>query len=142
MKEKRLSNNNNKLLDAILDSFIDLDPTTPEEIDNELLSIGLNPDEMDERIENIVRDALARSPFNWRVKERVKIEEERRRYRQVEQQERLSRADIVYQIQQLFSKHGGQFAAAHRNLNEVSDEDLASLLSQLKFLSDAEHEEE
>ena len=144
MTDSKFSKTEQEVLDTILELLVDLEPESTEEVDAELRAAELDPQAMSSHIENIVQAALVKSPFNWRVQEREKIEQERHRYSLSKSQRKTaSRVEAINRIQQLSTHYGVQFAGLHhRNLENASDEDLISLLNQLEFLADAQQEEE
>jgi len=80
MTNLKLSKTEQNLLDAIIEMLVNVEPETPAEVDAELRAMGLDPDDMSERIEGVVKNVWATSPLNWRVQERRKIKAERERY--------------------------------------------------------------
>lgn len=144
MKNTKLSKEEQELLDAVIELLVDTEPETPAELDADLRDMGFDPDAMAARIEAAVQEAWATSPYNWRVRERGKIERERERYRKSKIAPASGLSAAKKRLQQLLDQHGPQLATAHRNLNldDISDEDVASLLHQYEFLTDDELEEE
>ena len=142
MRNEGLSKDEQELLDAIIELLVNTEPETPADLDDELREMGYDPDAMTAKIEAVVQDAWAKSPYNWRVRERKKIEKERKRYRRSKTRPASSLNEARRRLQQFIERHGPQLATAHRNLDEISDEDVASLLQQYEFLTHDKSEEE
>lgn len=145
MKNSKVPNKKEQeLLDAIIEMLVDTEPETAAELDAELRNMGFDPEALTSKIEAVVEEVWATSPHNWRFQERKKIEGERKRYEQSKLSQDSSVVNKRQRLQGLLSQHRPQFAAAHRNLNldEVSDEDVASLLHQYEYLTNDALEEE
>jgi len=111
------------------------DLLTPEEIDAEMREAGLDPEEVGARMHAVAERALASSPWNWRKRAVVELEQERARIADATRPAPRSRADIIGAIRELIAQTGSQLAYAHRNLEAQTDEDLADLLRELEYLA-------
>jgi hypothetical protein len=79
VNKRRSIETNEDLLRAFADFLEEPDLLTTEEIDAALCEAGYNPDEVGVRIEKSAKQALARSPLNWRNRAQVEIERQRER---------------------------------------------------------------
>ena len=139
MKGRRSIETSEDLVRAFADLFDEIEPETPEEIDAVLCEAGYDPDEIGARMKAVAERALVDSPLNWRNRAQRELEAERARIAAAVKTSLLNRADIIHAIEQLVAQFGGQMAYAHRNLDSETDEDLASLLSELEYLASRQH---
>jgi len=120
-------------------------PEGLEDSVEELRAAGLDPAAVGREIAEFAKAAYAVSPLNWRVsaaRERTAALE-RLGGRHVVPR---PRAELETQINAILAQ-GGKAAAEvrayfHKNQGRASDEDLASLLSQLEFLAEEGGEDE
>jgi hypothetical protein len=112
------------------------DPMTPEEVDAELREAGFDPETVGAEMQAVAECALAESPWNWRNRAQ-QLEDERACFERTATASQGSREDIVGAIQQLLAQLGNRARPAYahfRNFESATDEDLASLLSELEYL--------
>lgn len=121
-------------------------PETSEEIDATLREAGCDPDEVASRMQALAERALRESPLNWRNR-RQEMEQERAQLDTSSSATERSRFELLSAIRQIFTQYP-QLATHHRNLDQATDDDLASLLAELEYLvrqqdteSNDEHEE-
>jgi len=139
VKGRRSIETGEDLVRAFADLFDEIEPETPEEIDAVLREAGYDPDEVGTRMKAVAERALADSPLNWRKRAQRKLEAERARIAGSAKTSLHNREDIIRAIEQLVTQFGGQMAYAYRNLESETDEDLASLLSELEYLASQQH---
>jgi len=144
MDEKKLPETYSDLSNAFLELFDTALPNDADEIDAFLRELGFDPVEVGANIRGLAEEALASSPLNWRVQAARELEAERARFDNLTGAKKLSRSEILAQMQALLSRVGAEhgLVTAHRNLEEASDEDLASLLDELLYLVSPEQQEE
>ena len=138
MGETRPPETSKDLVEAFASLFDEVEPETPEEIDAVLREAGHDPREVATRMKAIAEKAIADSPLNWRERAKKDLPVALARLRQLSSTVTRERSEIVKAIQELIAQLGaeGQPAYAHfRNLDTVSDEDLASLLADIEYLS-------
>jgi len=134
--EEELANAVDELFEAIPP------PETDEEVDTFLRECGYEPVELLSRLRQVVDDAAANSPLNWRNRALKEMEGARaRRDRIVVDQN--NRDEIIAAIERLYTKltesRRQLVPAAHfRNRENASDEDLADLLGDLEYLATEE----
>jgi hypothetical protein len=134
-KRKRIETSED-LVHILADLFNEVSPETSEEIDDELRKAGYDPDEVAERMKSVAERAIANSPFNWRNQEQ-ELAGERARLEHSTLPPGKNRMQLIEAIKQLLAQLGGNaklIQAYYRNFEEMSDEDLASLQSELEFL--------
>jgi len=127
-----------ELVEAFEHLLYDHEPETPEEVDAFLRSEGLDPETIVANGRAFVQKALASSPLNWRshVSERQTAKEELAAH---EVSPTLSRDDLLATVKKLLSglspQQIAQTGVRYRNLEEVTDDDLRSLLAELEYLN-------
>jgi hypothetical protein len=138
MSDRRSPETYEELFRAFTDLFNETEPEDPEEVNALLREAGYDPDEVAARMQAIAEQALASSPLNWRNRARQQLSEAAAQFENFVPTPRGSRSEIMAAIKQIIAQLGGpqsQPVAAHfRNFEEASDEDLASLLSDLEYL--------
>ncbi len=126
------------LVRAFAELFEQVEPTTPEEIDETLRSAGYDPEETERQFAALARQALEQSSLNWRNRAKaLETEQARLRQRDLNAITGDSRETLIGKIKQLLMSSGPQLhlASVHfRNFDEASDEDLASFLAELEYL--------
>lgn len=141
MKRKPIETSED-LVRAFADLFDEVDPGTPEEVDEILRVTGHDPDEVAAKMKATAEQAFADAMQHWRQQTLDKLEEERARLARFESTPALGRTDITRAIKNLSAQLGGQMALAHRNLEAETDESLASLLHHLEYLASQQGSEE
>lgn len=137
MSEHKRDRTDKGLLDAVNQLFSEVEPETPEEIDEIIKAVGYEPNSFATRMESVAKRSAAESPLNWRNKARTELELERKRLEAYTASRKAIGNDLRARIQDLLSQFGGRSNMAfahHRNLDTASDEDLASLLEELEHL--------
>ena len=138
MSTRKGPRNDQEFVEAFEHLLYDHEPETDEEVDAFLRSEGVDPEVIAANGRAFVEKALALSPLNWRnhAADRQKAQEELEAH---EVSSILSRDALLAAINKIMSGlNPRQFAQAsvqYRNLEEVSDEDLRSLLAELEYLN-------
>lgn len=107
-----------------------------EETDGILRQAGYDPDEVAEMFRSLAHQALAHSPLNWRNRTAAMVEA-RDKLRATEQSLPNDRSGMLERIHALVARLGTRsrsLAVQYRNLDDVSDSDLRSLLADLEHL--------
>lgn len=134
MKKDSCSPTEEELLQGIA-RFLNA-PPDEEEIDDILREEGYDPDELAERFRALAKEALANSPYNWRNRG-TELEEARRRLRADEDSLPSDRCGLIERIRELVKSLGPRAQALsvqYRDLENVTDTDLRSLLADLQHL--------
>ncbi len=143
MKNRKPPATDAELMSSINKLFDEVEPESPEEIDAILQKAGYDPQQVAARMKAVADNALVASPLDWRNRAPQKIQQERARLDSFVSSAPRSRADMVAAIQKLAAGLGSSrsFAGAyHRSFEEASDEDLASLLAELEYLTTQQHD--
>lgn len=125
------------LLRAAADLFDAVEAESPEDADTVLRAAGLDPTAVASRILDAVRKAAEQSSLNWRNQEQAMLRE-RSRLEAVGSPKATTRQNLIAAIQRLASVGGRrtqELILAHRNLEQATDEDLATLLTELEYLA-------
>lgn len=142
MENRKPPTTDAELMRAINKLFDEIEPESPEEIDAILQEAGYDPQQVAARMKAVADSVLATSPLDWRNRAPQRIQQERARLDSFVSSTPQSRADMVAAIQKLAAGLGSNRSLAgayHRNFEEASDEDLASLLAELEYLA-AQHD--
>jgi len=146
MSEESTPPENDELLDAIYELFDGIVPEAPEEVDAFLVESGYSPDELDEKFKALAAHALDRSPYDWRNRARAKMEKDKERLALLKQEVPEGKSNLLRAIQELLEvssiKSQGKLRLAHRNFEELTENDLATLYLDLKFLQDESESED
>lgn len=139
MSEHKQDRTDKELFDAMNQLFSEVEPGTPEEIDEVIKAIGYDPESFAARMKAVARRSASESPLNWRNKARTELELERKRLESRTATRRGVGEELRTRIQDLLTQLGSKPNVAmafahHRNLDTASDEDLASLLEELEHL--------
>ena len=128
------------LIQVFADLFDAVEPETPEEIDAVLVEGGYDPNEVGSRMQAFAEQALAKSPLNWRNQADTKLQAVGAKLENFRAPVAIppTREQIIDAIKELTGRLRGRARLAQayfRNFESASDEDLASLLSELQFLT-------
>jgi len=117
--------------------FSAVEPESTEEIEALLRAEGLDPKELAAQGRALVDEAIAKSPYNWRNR----APQERRRagekYGEIESAFPKTREAILSAISDFKLRMPEQYSLAtaqYRNLEDVSDDDLQTLLGDLMYI--------
>jgi hypothetical protein len=111
-----------------------------EEVDDILREAGYDPDEIGVVFQSLAEEALASSPLNWR-NNTAEMNEARSRLRAMELSLPSDRPSLLERIHTLMERLGSRsqtLAVQYRNLHDVSDADLRTLLADLEHLEEEE----
>ena len=129
----------NDLIRALLGLFNAVEPETPDEVEGVLREAGYDPDDVASRMAAAASQSLAEASSLLRSRTRRQIDDAKSR-RATMQPPRRTRAEMLAAVDKMMTRLGGQNAlsvrAHYRNLETARDEDLASLLTDLEYLSD------
>jgi hypothetical protein len=129
---------NAELIRALSEAFDSVPPESPDEATEELRSIGADPEQISKRLGEYAREALKRSPLNWRVRAEEERIEALARLRAVAPVQK-PRHELESDIREILAHGNAEARTAaqaffHKYQGRASDTDLASLLAQLEFL--------
>ena len=149
MNKKRPIEPEQDLINALEDFAYDVDEDNPIiDIDDELKNLGYDPGLIGRKFQVVASKALAASPLDWRNQAHFEIAEAR------EKLGRISRLDIklldeasLIEAIHLALKNLGYLEPAiiparYRNFEEATENDLASMLQQLIYLSSDDKNDE
>ncbi len=126
-----------EFISVLADLFDSIEPESPEEIDAVLLEAGYDPDEVLARMLDAAQQAIAESPLNWR-NAGDRLERERGTLASSAAASPATQEALIAAIKQilqgLVSIPPAVAGTFYRNLDEVSDDDLASTLADLRYL--------
>jgi hypothetical protein len=115
-------------------------PQTREEIDEYIYEAGIDPEEFGAEVANIAADALKESPLNWRNRGQEEIARARANLEKIEKVEGRDRSNLLSIIDKFMEKirsTNPKLAPIHyRSRDELSDEDLVSLVQELTFIAE------
>lgn len=135
MNKRRSPQTDEELLQAFLDLFDEVVPDSPEDVDDFLRESGYDPEKVGARMQVVAKKALENSPLNWRNRAGHELRQVRDRLENFVPGLKEGRTEIITAIQELMVQH--RLATTNfRNLEEATEEDLASLLCELEFLID------
>ncbi len=137
MKRRRAPQDEEELVQTLAELFENTKlEESEEEVDAALRELGHDPDELASRMAQVAKQALAESPLNWRNRAPA-LETERQKLATFQQPFAQGRAWVVAKIQELRAQAEARSLSvtfAHRNLESLSDTDLAAVLTDLEYL--------
>ena len=122
--------NQERLLNCLYALLADIELNYPEDVHAIIESVGIDPDSFGKRMEKLARQTLREQAGD-------EIEAARREYDKKKTARLGSRVSILERIEEIFRQYPGtkqRLGLAHRNLENVSDGDLQSLLDDLEYL--------
>lgn len=127
------------LLGRLVDLFDEEGPTTTDEIDAELRAAGIDPADLRASTEALVDAAIKASPFNWRNRAASERAAAEREFSLSSGPPKAPRSEIVAEIRKILERlpalGSTPLVQVHcRNFEKATDEDLAGLLAELRFL--------
>ena len=150
MNKKHPIKTEQELLKALEEFAYDVSEDEPiESIDAELQNLGYDPHEIGAKFQEIVRQALADSPLNWRNKAH-EVSEARDRLGLISKSKltKLDKPGLIEAVQQAWRNLGyadlSLAPTMYRNGNfeQATEGDLMSLLQQLEYLSSKSDQKE
>lgn len=140
MNERKPPQTDEEFLQALADLLEEVELDPPEDVEAELREFGYDPKALTARMRAVVGRALAESPLNWRNRTR-EMEEAQSFLANPSSARPARREDMIAGIKQMVSQLcQGKFQPVYyrelrdRNLEETSDDDLASLFADLQYL--------
>jgi hypothetical protein len=119
---------------------IDKDTFDLENIDQILMSAGYDPTKIGQEMLSFANQAMDSSPHNWRARAHRNQEQARENYRLFRSEKsNMTRTDLLRAIQSLITQNNIQVTTAYRDLENLTDRDLESMLTQLEFLAAQKH---
>ena len=99
---------------------------------------GLDPQLIGNRIQAAAQTALESSPLNWRNRAQVEIKDAQEKLEIATKRRNLTRAELLEAIERLRPKFGGNKMAVafFRNFQELTNDELVAILTELEFLDD------
>lgn len=135
MNRRRSPQTDEELVRSFLNLFDEVVPDSPEDVDEFLRESGYDPDDIGARIQAVAKKALKDSPLNWRKRAGHELRQVRDRLENFAPGQKEGRTEIITAIQEFVVQHG-LATANFRNMEQATEEDLASLLFELEFLID------
>jgi len=142
MKNNKRIETEEQLLQVLEEFFCDVTEDEPiENIESELRDLGYDLAKLEKRGKEIVDLHIANSPLNWRNKAKKEIEIAKANLdkARIHEDKELDRKSLIDEIRAVLLSLGNKnsnFAPAHfRNFETASDNDLLSMLEQLKYLT-------
>jgi hypothetical protein len=142
MNKKRAIETEQDLVNALEDFAFDVDENESiQDIDDELKTLGYDPDLIGRKFQAIASHVLAASPLDWRNRAPIEIAEAREKLEHIGQPDtkHQDKASIIEAIQLALKNLGfsdsAVIPAQYRNFEEATENDLISMLQQLNYLS-------
>ncbi len=129
------------LLDALETFFCgDLEHEPIANVNAELQALGFDPEDVVNRLGSYARKAIKDSPLNWRNKSKeIELAREKFSNAYLPGIEILDRNELIDTISRVLSSLGSSkpnlIPSFNRNFNELTDNDLRSLVEQLNLLA-------
>jgi hypothetical protein len=117
-------------------SFLHDDNEMQPDVDQVLKSVGYSPEEVGKKYLSVARQAMGKSPHNWRHQAAIDLAKAKESFNQSApiSKTRRTRSELIGAISSLISEQRLKVAPAFRNLTDLTDDDLESLLRQLEYL--------
>jgi len=133
--------NDDEILDAFADLLSEIVPEDREEIETLLIEAGLDPEKVRQEASELVRNLRARTPLDWRNRREI-LEEVRGRHTEAGSDLPNNRQGLLERLSELLTDPSLKRAHAHyrdRKPEDLSDEELRSLVHDLEFILDERH---
>jgi hypothetical protein len=133
--------NDEEIVDAFVDLLSEIVPEDREEIEMLLVEAGLDPEKVRQQASALIKDLRARTPLDWRNR-REYLEEVRGRHGRAGSNLPSDRQGLLERLSELLSNPSLKRVHAHyrdRKPEELSDEELRSLVHDLEFILDETH---
>lgn len=121
---------NGDAMDRLISVFNEVFPESNEEIDAELDAAGFSPSEVGEFFGSVAARALRQSPHDWRNRSQTEPDDDTKRQARISRLLEMPVARLQKLFKDLAEQH--QVATAHRNLEGMSANDLASALADME----------
>lgn len=123
---------------ALSDLFDEIPPETPEEVDSVLREAGFDPKKVAAEMKDLAEKVLRQSPLDWR-NQGPELEAEKKHVAKFSIRIPQTRDELMEAIGKAISSVKGQefevMRVHHRDFENATDEDLASLLRELEYLA-------
>ncbi len=140
MKDRKAPQTDEELVQKLADLFEGAGPEPPEEVDAALREFGYDPEALAVHMRAVAERAIAESPLNWRNRA-PELAKERSLLGSFARPLGESREELARKIRDLTSRLGpARLQLAYRDLESLTDDDLASLLADLEFLSTSQRQ--
>lgn len=126
-----------EMREAFYSIFAEIDPDTPEEVDEIIRAAGIDPDAYATKIRKLAKNTIAEQA-------RRQIVADHQQYDRTANSTIEERKLIVQTIQKMLSMLDSKKSAAfahYRNMESASDADLKSLLNDLTYLTEYPEQE-
>ncbi len=129
------------VFNIFLELFNAVAPEIPEEIDKFLIENGYDPSELAQNAGSIFKEDFENSPLDWKNRARQEMKDAKSKLSQYVPKAGRMRQEVIAEIILIQRQQG--FAAHFRNLDldNVSYEDLESMLMNLQHLNDSQSDE-
>jgi len=142
MKNNKRIETEEQLIQVLEEFFCDVtEEESIENVESELRDLGYDLTKLEKKGRDIAKLHIANSPLNWRNKSKKEIELAKANLdkARIHEDQELDRKSIIDEIQMILLSLGNKnsnFVPAHfRNFETASDNDLSSMLEQLKYLT-------
>ena len=111
-------------------------PRSKEEAEEIISKVGIDPEKWNNAMYAMVQSQIRESPFNWRNVKKEEITKRIRKLESIPKQLDKTKEELQEMIQDRLNQldlSPRQAPAAYRNREELTKEDLASLLQELEF---------
>lgn len=142
MNKKHQIETEQDLINALEDFAYDVnEDESIMDVDEELKSLGYDPILIGRRFQAIASQTLAASPLDWRNTARIEIANARKELGLISRPDPklLDKSSLIDAIQLALKSLGytepALVPAQYRNFEEATEDDLVSILQQLKYLS-------
>lgn len=106
------------------------EPTSEQEISDYLVEAGYDVDKLKANGKSFVDNLMAN---NWRFRDPQVIQEAAKKINAIPLRENLGHEQLVATIKRLKNALDPQLSLAFRNLDELTDQDLRSILQELEY---------
>lgn len=149
MKNNRNIETEEQLLQVLEEFFCDVtEDVSIENIESELRDLGYDLAELEKKGKEIANLHIANSPLNWRNKAKREIEVARIELENasIREDQNLDRESLISKIKKILGgleQKNLEFAPVHfRNFEAASEDDLLSMLNQLRYLNSKSRNQE
>lgn len=136
MSQRQAPETYRELLQLLIEFLKEQEDETPQEVDEYLRTAGYDPEELVTRMQLQIRQALDKSPLNWR-NQFAQIQTERKRLSDLTPMLNGDITQMKVEINRLLGLLGtnAKLALHHRklNLDEMDETDLAQLRGELEY---------
>ncbi len=132
-----------ELLQTVYQLFAEIDPETPDEVDEIIEAGGNDPEALAEQMDALIARVLTQSPLLWRMRAQREIRNKRLQLQSFISFDRPANREAVQELLEKLRVRNPSIYAYYRNFESESDEDFATFRAELEYLlSEADTEEE